>query len=105
VLRALLGAGVAFDGAQAAAVVTAIAFNFLVNNSVTFRDRTLRGRGLLAGLASFYAVCGLGALANVGTGAVLFADHQRWWVSGIAGAAVGSLWNFAAATLVTWRKR
>ncbi|HEY0270843.1 MAG TPA: glycosyltransferase family 2 protein, partial [Sphingomonas sp.] len=103
VLRALLGLGVTFPRAQTGAVLTAIACNFLINNSITFRDRRLRGLRLLAGLASFYAVCGLGALANIGTGAVLFAEHQRWWVSGIAGAAVGSLWNFAAATLVTWR--
>ncbi|USI71794.1 glycosyltransferase [Sphingomonas morindae] len=105
VLRALLGAGAAFSRAQAAAVVTAIAFNFLLNNSLTFRDRRLRGKRLLLGLASFYAVCGLGALANIGTGSVLFAAHSRWWVSGVAGAVVGSLWNFAASALVTWRKR
>jgi dolichol-phosphate mannosyltransferase len=105
ILRALLGLGATFGAAQTGAVLTAIAFNFLINNSFTFRDRKLRGTRLLVGLASFYAVCGLGALANIGTGAVLFADHHRWWISGVAGAAVGSLWNFAAATLVTWRKR
>jgi dolichol-phosphate mannosyltransferase len=105
VLKAMMAAGFAFTAAQAAAVLIAIAFNFLINNSITFRDRKLRGGALIVGLASFYAVCGLGALANIGTGAVLFAGHHRWWVSGVAGAVVGSLWNFAAATLVTWRKR
>jgi dolichol-phosphate mannosyltransferase len=106
VLKGMLAFGGArFAVAQAAAVLTAIAFNFLINNSITFRDRKLRGRGLLVGLLSFYAVCGLGALANIGTGSVLFADHHRWWVSGVAGAVVGSIWNFAASTLVTWRKR
>lgn len=105
VLRVMLGAGFVFSAAQAGAVLIAIAFNFLINNSITFRDRKLGGTRLLAGLASFYAVCGLGALANIGTGAVLFAGHHRWWVSGVAGAVVGSFWNFAAATLVTWRRR
>jgi dolichol-phosphate mannosyltransferase len=106
VLKAMLELGGAhFAVAQAAAVLTAIAFNFLINNSITFRDRKLKGRRLLIGLVSFYAVCGLGALANVGTGSVLFAEHHRWWVSGVAGAVVGSLWNFAASMLVTWRKR
>jgi dolichol-phosphate mannosyltransferase len=106
VLKAMLELGGAgFAAAQAAAVLTAIAFNFLINNSITFRDRKLKGRRLLIGLVSFYAVCGLGALANVGTGSVLFAEHHRWWVSGVAGAVVGSLWNFAASMLVTWRKR
>lgn len=105
VLQAVLALdGGRFALAQSAAVVVAIAFNFLFNNSITFRDRRLKGWRMVAGLASFYAVCGLGALANVGTGAVLFAEHHRWWVSGVAGAVVGSLWNFAAATLVTWRR-
>jgi dolichol-phosphate mannosyltransferase len=105
VLKAMLSAGFGFGEAQTGAVLIAIAFNFIVNNSFTFRDRKLRGGGLLIGLASFYAVCGLGALANIGTGTVLFAGHHRWWVSGVAGAVVGSVWNFAAATFVTWRKR
>ncbi|MDB5738238.1 MAG: putative glycosyltransferase [Sphingomonas bacterium] len=105
VLKAMLSAGFGFGEARTSAVLIAIAFNFVVNNSFTFRDRKLRGGGLLIGLASFYAVCGLGALANIGTGTVLFAGHHRWWVSGVAGAVVGSVWNFAAATFVTWRKR
>jgi dolichol-phosphate mannosyltransferase len=106
VLRAALTIGqTTFAVAQFFAVIVAITFNFLANNSVTFRDRRLRGFKMLGGLLSFYAVCGLGALANIGTGTVLFASHHRWWISGVAGAVVGSLWNFAAATLVTWRKR
>jgi dolichol-phosphate mannosyltransferase len=106
VLNAMLALGQSgFERAQAVAVTVAIAFNFLGNNAVTFRDRRLRGPRLIAGLLSFYALCGLGALANIGIGAELFAEHHRWWVSGVAGAVVGSLWNFAAATLVTWRKR
>ncbi len=104
VLRAALG-GLGFARAQSLAVVVAIAFNFFTNNSFTFRDRKLKGLALLGGLASFYAVCGLGALANVGAGTALFAAHQRWWVSGVAGAVLGAAWNYAASTLVTWRKR
>ena len=106
VLKAMLAVEDArFAPAQTVAVLVAIAFNFVVNNAITFRDRTLRGRRFVSGLASFYAVCGLGALANVGIGMVLFSEHHRWWVSGVAGALVGSLWNYAAAMLVTWRKR
>ena len=106
VLEAALAVGGArFAVAQTMAVLAAIAFNFLVNNAITFRDRTLRGWRFVGGLTSFYAACGLGALANVGIGVVLFADHHRWWVSGVAGALVGSLWNYAAAIHVTWRRR
>jgi len=105
VLEAVLATDVRFPVAQTVAVIVAIAFNFVFNNAITFRDRSLRGHHFLIGLASFYLLCGLGALANIGTGTVLFADHHRWWVSGVAGAVVGSLWNFAASLMVTWRKR
>lgn len=106
VLRLLLaGLDVSFVRSQTAAVVAAIGFNFTLNNRLTFRDRSLRGRRLLAGLVSFYVICGIGAIANVGVGSLVYADRHRWWLAGIAGAVVGSVWNFAAAATVTWRKR
>ena len=104
VLWAALGT-LGFRGAQTVAVLVAIVFNFYANNNFTFRDRKLKGAALVGGLVSFTAACGLGALANVGAGTALFAAHERWWVSGIAGAVLGSAWNYAASVLVTWRKR
>ncbi len=106
VLKAVLAStSLAFASAETMAVLVAIAFNFVVNNSITYRDRRLSGWRFAGGLLSFYLLCGLGALANVGVGSVLFAEHHRWWVSGAAGAVLGSLWNFAASALVTWRRR
>jgi len=104
-LRALLGIGAEPGAAEAGAIMAAIAFNFLANNSITFRDRKLRGARFLGGLASFFGLCGLGAIANLGAGAMLFGGTRSGWASSIAAAVVGSLWNYAAATLVTWRRR
>jgi dolichol-phosphate mannosyltransferase len=94
-----------FARAQALAVGGAILFNFALNNIITFRDRRLSGARWWLGLASFYLVCGLGAIANVGVGSMVFSRDHRWWLAGIAGAAVGSVWNFATSSFVTWRKR
>lgn len=94
-----------FATAQAIAVITAIAFNFTLNNAFTYRDRKLTGVRWFIGLLSFYVVCGFGAIANVGVGILVFSNNPRWWLAGIAGAAVGSIWNFAASSFVTWRKR
>jgi dolichol-phosphate mannosyltransferase len=106
VLRASLAVpGVSFSLAQSIAVLTAIAFNFTLNNQLTYRDRRLRGPALFWGMLSFYAVCGLGAVANVGVGSLAFQNHSSWLVAGVAGAIVGSVWNFAASSFVTWRKR
>lgn len=103
VLRLMLALGEAFDGAQAVAVTVAICFNFVLNNLLTFRDRRLRGAELVRGILSFYLVCGVGALANVGLGSAVYASHYSWWLAGIAGAAVGSIWNYLASSKLTWR--
>lgn len=104
VLRAVLGAGSAFVTAQTAAVMTAIAFNFFLNNGFTYADRKLKGWRLVGGLASFYAISALGAVANIGIGTWMAGHDERWWVAGVAGVVVGAIWNFAMSSALTWRK-
>ncbi len=104
VLRALLAFELPFGTSQATAVAVAIGYNFLVNNQLTFRDRRLRGVAMLKGLFSFYLMCGLGAIANVGVGTFIYAAHEPWWLAGIAGAVSGALWNYATSSALTWRK-
>ncbi|NIJ15294.1 glycosyltransferase [Sphingobium vermicomposti] len=94
----------AFGTAQTIAVLSAMTFNFLLNNSFTYRDQRLTGWRMLTGLLSFYAICGLGAIANVGVGKMLFGSNYGWWFAGLAGAAVGSIWNYVMGSLFTWRK-
>jgi dolichol-phosphate mannosyltransferase len=104
----ILGSLVAFDTrfavAQGVAVFSAMTFNFALNNIFTYRDRRLRGVRFVTGLLSFYAVCGIGALANIGVGTWMHDLHRDWWIAGAAGALVGAVWNYAASSFVTWRK-
>lgn len=101
-----LGAGLRFDAAQALAVATAMTFNFFLNNTFTYRDRQLRGKRLIWGLLSFYAVCSLGAAANVGVASwAYFSGNYSWQISGLAGAVVGVVWNYVATSFVTWGGR
>ena len=99
-----LAAGAAFATAQGLAVWTAMTFNYALNNTFTYRDRRRRGWRLVTGLLGFYAVCLVGAAANVGVGAFANAAQSRWWLAGIAGAVIGAVWNFAASSIVTWRR-
>lgn len=94
-----------FSIAQAVATLSAMTFNFALNNELTYRDRRLTGAKWFVGLFSFAAACGLGAVANVGLGSMLYADNWSWWLAGLAGAAVGSIWNYAATSWFTWKKR
>ncbi len=96
--------GVDFVIAQGAATLAAMSSNFMLNNLFTYRDRRLRGWGLLRGWLSFSAACGVGALANVGIAEYLF-EHQTWWVSSaVAGVLVGAVWNYAVTAVYTWRQ-
>jgi dolichol-phosphate mannosyltransferase len=99
----LLGLG--FAAAQGVATVTAMTGNFILNNTLTYRDRRLHGTRLLLGLLSFYAVCSVGAVANVGIAAYVFQADRSWWLAGIAGALMGSVWNYAMSSILTWRNR
>ena len=93
---------IAFPVAQAIATVIAMTGNFLLNNLFTYRDRRLRGRRLVTGLISFYAVCGAGGAANVGVASYVAGGHHSWWLAGLAGAAVSVVWNYAMSSIFTW---
>lgn len=95
----------AFTTAQAIATVVAMTSNFVLNNLLTYRDRRLTGRRFFTGLLSFYAVCSLGAAANVGIASAAFAQNYTWWVSGLAGVIVGVVWNYALSSFLTWGRR
>jgi dolichol-phosphate mannosyltransferase len=94
-----------FSAAQALATVVAMTSNFALNNMLTYRDRRLSGRRFITGLLSFYAVCSLGAVANVGIASAAFAEHYTWWASGLAGVAVGVVWNYAVSSVLTWKHK
>lgn len=102
VLHRGLGAG--FGLAQGSATLLAMTSNYTLNNLLTYRDRRHRGARWWLGLLSFWAVCGIGAVANVGVATALFEQQEGWLLSGVAGAVVGTAWNYLATRAVTWKK-
>ncbi len=98
-------AGLDFPVSQGAATVAAMTWNFFLNNVLTYRDRRLRSWKLLYGLLSFYTVCSVGAVANVGIASYVFHSDRSWWLAGVTGALVGSVWNYAISSIFTWRTR
>jgi dolichol-phosphate mannosyltransferase len=97
--------GLGFAVAQSVATLVAMTSNFFFNNQFTYRDQRLRGLSLLRGLLIFYLICGVGAVANVGVASYAFTSSHTWWLAGVAGAVVGSVWNFAMSSVFTWRRR
>lgn len=98
---ALRGEG--FVLAQAAAVLAAMSFNFLLNNWLTYRDQRLMGAvALLRGWAGFCAACSVGALANVAIASFLEARGLLWALAALAGIVVGAVWNYALSSRFVW---
>ncbi len=94
-----------FDGAQTAAAYVAMTWNFALNNRLTYRDRRLAGWRAVKGLMSFYAICSLGAIANVGVASWIYNGNTDWWLAGTAGALMGAVFNYASSSVFTWRQR
>jgi dolichol-phosphate mannosyltransferase len=59
---------------------------------------------LLRGLFTFYALCALGAVANVGIAGYLFSRNEVWWLAGLAGVVVRSVSNYAVSSVFTWKQ-
>tara|TARA_R110002096_G_scaffold432240_1_gene648685 strand:- start:106447 stop:107526 length:1080 start_codon:yes stop_codon:yes gene_type:complete len=105
VLYGLLNiAGYSFTVSQTGATVVAMTSNFFINNWLTYFDKRLRGLKLFQGLLIFYAVCSLGSVANIGVASFVFEQDYTWYISGFAGALIGTVWNYVATSLMTWRK-
>jgi dolichol-phosphate mannosyltransferase len=94
-----------FPEAQAAGALVAMTTNFVLNNFLTYRDQRLKGFSILWGLLSFYLVCSVGLLANVGVAFSVYDQEPIWWLAGAAGALMGVVWNYAMSGLFVWRKR
>ncbi len=93
-----------FNAAQFIAALVAMTSNFFLNNALTFRDRRLTGSAVFKGLLTFYLVCSIGTLANVGVAELIYLRDASWWRAGIAGAVMAAVFNYAVSSMLTWRK-
>jgi len=96
--------GASFLVAQSVAALAAMTSNFFLNNVLTYRDRQLRGWGLLRGWISFVLACSIGAIANIGISSFMYDMKFQWVMSAVAGVVIGAVWNYAVTALYTWRR-
>jgi dolichol-phosphate mannosyltransferase len=104
ILNALKLANFDFLAAQLTATGVAMVSNFVMNNEFTYRDRRLTGLSFVAGPVLFCLVCSFGALANVGVAQIAIHQFGNWSIAGLAGAIMGAVFNFSAATSLVWRR-
>ncbi|MBK6868864.1 MAG: glycosyltransferase [Burkholderiales bacterium] len=94
-----------FVYSQLAATYIAMMLNFINNNLVTYRDHALSGRRFLLGAITFILICSVGAAANVAVASYLYDIGAIWWIAGLCGAIIGSVWNYSISRYVTWGVR
>src|SRR5512139_1295709 len=95
-----------FELAKTIATGFAMTSNFLLNNNLTYRDRRLKGLGLLRGFIGFCIFATIGAITDIGLASQLYTNnHEVWWVAGLVGSIMGVLWNYAMSSMFIWRTR
>lgn len=93
-----------FEWSQFAATMIAMTYNYIVNNSLTYRDKRLKGVSFWIGLLSFYLVCSFGTLANVSVASWIHGyDANMPLIAGFVGAMMSAVFNYAATKALTWR--
>jgi dolichol-phosphate mannosyltransferase len=105
ILSVLLMVDLSFGVAQALATVGAIAWNFVLNNLFTYRDQRLTGWQFVTGLIRFQVICAIGAISNVGIATWIYDYDETWWIAGLGGALIGTVWNFVVSAALVWRQR
>jgi dolichol-phosphate mannosyltransferase len=101
----LLGVRLGFTISQAVASVLAMCLNFSLNNAFTHRDRKLSGVRFFNGLLKFIGICSVGAFTNLQVAGYLYRADLPWWLSGLLGALIGGVWNYAVSYTLVWKRR
>jgi dolichol-phosphate mannosyltransferase len=78
--------------------------NFVLNNSVTYRDRRLKGWRFWSGLITFCLACGLGVAANVAIASEAFRRGVPWVLAAVTGLLFSAVWNYGVTSMTTWRQ-
>lgn len=92
-----------FVWSQVAATLTAMTFNFMLNNELTYANKKLRGWRYFTGMLTFYAVCSIGALANVSVASWIYAYDGQFYVAGLLGVLMSVVFNYSVTKVFTWR--
>jgi dolichol-phosphate mannosyltransferase len=101
-LEVLRHFGLHFAVAQTVAALLAMTSNFLINNTVTYRDRRKHGWGMLVAYARFCLLCSAGLAANVAVATFARPYVPADWIASVAGAGVGAGWNYVTTALAVW---
>ncbi|SHF17841.1 dolichol-phosphate mannosyltransferase [Kaistia soli DSM 19436] len=94
---------IGFVAAQIVATLSAMVWNFFLNNTLTYADRKLKGRKMVIGLIEFIAICSVGGIASVSVASNIYASEPQPLVAGVAGALMSAVFNYCVTRAYTWK--
>lgn len=103
VLYASLGLGAVFWMSQALATVTAMIFNFTLNNVLTYSSDRLRSATYYKGLLLYAIIASFGVVANVSTAQITYEHFKaHTFVAASMGILIDVVWRFVVSNRVIW---
>ncbi len=92
-----------FLEAQGIATAVVMVCNYVLNNTITYRDRRRHGLGFWYGLLKFLVACSLGAVSNLAIASEAYQHGIPWVLAGIIGLLFSAVWNFGVTSALIWR--
>ena len=87
------------------ASLSAMTFNFVLNNELTYSEKRLRGvSSLVKGWIKFFLTCSVGIFFQTACSAALDRMNVNEIMAVLAGIGVASVWNFALSSKFVWGK-
>lgn len=94
---------ISFERSIYISVYFAATSNYLINNSLTFRNNRLEGFLLLRGLIKFMIVISLPLFANIGLATIFYNNiNSNPILAQVAGIVVVFVWHYAASSRFVW---
>lgn len=92
-----------FRYANAAAMIVAATFNYLMNNKSTYRESSLSGGRIFAGYAIYLSITSAGLGLSLLISGEIYDRTQLPLISALAGIVIGSLWNYFMSYNFVWK--
>jgi dolichol-phosphate mannosyltransferase len=92
-----------FRYANAAAMIVAASFNYLMNNKSTYSETSLSGGRIFAGYAIYLLITSAGLALSLLISGEIFDKTALPMISALGGIVVGSLWNYFMSYNFVWK--
>jgi putative flippase GtrA len=94
---------VSFQHANLAAMTVAATFNYFINNSSTFREKSLSGSRIVIGYLGYLCITSLGMGISFLLSSYLYNHYREAIIAALGGILVGSVWNYFMSYNFVWK--